>query len=100
MIAVADASPLCYLVLIGEIDLVQHAKRNGAQGRPAFIAASAVFLTVQSVQRLMAPQPIEHSLQALIVMFVAAPPLVRALYRLRGTRAAGVEGLTGRGLAS
>jgi ferrous-iron efflux pump FieF len=40
-----------------------------AQG--AFIAASAVFLVVQGVQRLMAPQPIEHSLEALIVMFVA-----------------------------
>src|SRR5471030_2129676 len=31
-----------------------------AQG--AFIAASAVFLVIQSVQRLMAPAPIEHSL--------------------------------------
>ena len=40
-----------------------------AQG--AFIAASAVFLVIQSVQRLMAPQPIEHSLQALIVMCVS-----------------------------
>jgi len=40
-----------------------------AQG--AFIAASAVFLVVQGVQRLMAPQPIEHSLEALVVMFIA-----------------------------
>jgi general nucleoside transport system permease protein len=45
------------------------------------------------------PVDIVEVLQALIVMFVAAPPLVRAIYRLRGTRAAGVEGLTGRGLA-
>ena len=40
-----------------------------AQG--AFIAASAVFLVVQGVQRLMAPQPITHSLEALIVMCVS-----------------------------
>jgi ferrous-iron efflux pump FieF len=40
-----------------------------AQG--AFIAASAVFLVVQAVQRLMAPQPIAHSLEALIVMCVS-----------------------------
>ena len=40
-----------------------------AQG--AFIAGSAVFLVVEGVQRLMAPQPLDHSLEALIVMFVA-----------------------------
>ena len=40
-----------------------------AQG--AFIAASAVFLVVQAAQRLMAPQQIDHSLQALIVMFIS-----------------------------
>ncbi len=40
-----------------------------AQG--AFICASAVFLVIQSVQRLMAPQPIEHSLEAMIVMCVS-----------------------------
>ena len=40
-----------------------------AQG--AFIAASAIFLVIQSVQRLMAPAPIEHSLEALIVMCVS-----------------------------
>ena len=40
-----------------------------AQG--AFIAASAVFLVIQSVQRLMAPAPIEHSLEALIVMCIS-----------------------------
>jgi len=29
-------------------------------------------------------------LQAIIVLFVAAPPLVRAIYRLRAARAGGV----------
>ena len=40
-----------------------------AQG--AFIAASAVFLVIQAVQRLLAPQPIDHALEALIVMCVS-----------------------------
>jgi ferrous-iron efflux pump FieF len=40
-----------------------------AQG--AFIAASAVFLVIQAVQRLMAPQPITNSLTALIVMCIS-----------------------------
>ena len=40
-----------------------------AQG--AFIAASAVFLVVQAVQRLITPAPIQHSLQALIAMLVS-----------------------------
>jgi ferrous-iron efflux pump FieF len=40
-----------------------------AQG--AFICASAIFLVIQAVQRLLAPQPIDHSLQALIVMCVS-----------------------------
>lgn len=40
-----------------------------AQG--AFIAGSAVFLVVEGVQRLMAPLPLDHSLEALIVMFIA-----------------------------
>jgi hypothetical protein len=30
---------------------------------------------------------------------VAAPPLIRAIYRLRTARAVGVAGLTGKGLA-
>jgi len=38
-------------------------------------------------------------LEALIVLFVAAPPLVRAIYRLRAARAAGVARLSGKGLA-
>jgi ferrous-iron efflux pump FieF len=40
-----------------------------AQG--AFIAASALFLVIQAVTRLMAPEPIDHSVLALIVMCVS-----------------------------
>jgi ferrous-iron efflux pump FieF len=40
-----------------------------AQG--AFIAASAIFLTMQAVQRLIEPRAIEHSLAALVVMCVS-----------------------------
>jgi simple sugar transport system permease protein len=36
-------------------------------------------------------------LQALIVIFVAAPPLIRAIYRLRATRAAGVGQVLSKG---
>ncbi len=53
-----------------------------AQG--AFIAASAVFLVAEGVQRLMAPQPIDHSLEALIVMFLAiAAAIALILYERR-----------------
>jgi len=40
-----------------------------AQG--AFIAASSLFLVIQAATRIMAPQPIEHSLLALVVMGVS-----------------------------
>src|SRR3954471_15551605 len=40
-----------------------------AQG--AFISASAVFVVVQAVQRLITPQPVEHSLQVLAVMCIS-----------------------------
>ncbi len=40
-----------------------------AQG--AFIIASALFLVIESVTRILAPQPIEHSVLALIVMCVS-----------------------------
>jgi general nucleoside transport system permease protein len=43
------------------------------------------------------PGSIVEVLQAVIVMFVAAPPLVRAMYRLRTTRAAGVSQVLSRG---
>lgn len=40
-----------------------------AQG--AFITASALFLAIQAIQRLINPQPIEHGLAALIVMLIS-----------------------------
>jgi ferrous-iron efflux pump FieF len=40
-----------------------------AQG--AFICASALFLVIQSVNRILAPEPIEHSVEALVVMCIA-----------------------------
>jgi ferrous-iron efflux pump FieF len=40
-----------------------------AQG--AFITASAMFLVIQAVQRLLNPQPIDHGLEALLVMLIA-----------------------------
>jgi general nucleoside transport system permease protein len=43
------------------------------------------------------PGSIVEVLQALIVMFVAAPPLIRAMYRLRATRAAGIGQVLSRG---
>jgi ferrous-iron efflux pump FieF len=53
-----------------------------AQG--AFISASAVFLVVQAVQRLITPQPIEHSLQALVVMCISiTAAILLLLYQRR-----------------
>jgi simple sugar transport system permease protein len=75
------------------------------RGRPlGVVLAALLFGALHAGAPLMqaqtsTPVDIVEVLQALIVMFVAAPPLVRAIYRLRATRAAGVEGLTGRGLA-
>ena len=43
------------------------------------------------------PVQIVQVLQALIVLFVAAPPLVRAIYRLRTARASGVGGTMSKG---
>jgi len=43
------------------------------------------------------PVQIVQILQALIVMFVAAPPLVRAMYRLRAAKAAGVGQVLSKG---
>ena len=40
-----------------------------AQG--AFITASALFLVIQAVNRILAPEPIEHSVAALVVMCIA-----------------------------
>ncbi len=75
------------------------------RGRPlGVVLAALLFGALHAGAPLMqaqtsTPVDIVEVLQALIVMFVAAPPLVRAIYRLRATRASGVEGLTGRGLA-
>jgi simple sugar transport system permease protein len=46
------------------------------------------------------PVQIVQVLQALIVLFVIAPPLVKAMFRLRATRAAGVGTGTSRGLSA
>jgi ABC-type uncharacterized transport system permease subunit len=43
------------------------------------------------------PGSIVEVLQALIVLFVAAPPLIRTMYRLRTTRAAGVSQVLSKG---
>src|SRR5882757_6978147 len=40
-----------------------------AQG--AFITASALFLVIQAVNRILAPEPIDHSIAALVVMCIA-----------------------------
>jgi ferrous-iron efflux pump FieF len=40
-----------------------------AQG--AFITASALFLVIQAAQRLINPQPVDHGLEALLVMLVS-----------------------------
>ena len=53
-----------------------------AQG--AFIAASAVFLVAEGAQRLMAPQPIDHSLEVLIVMFIAIAAAIGLIVYERG----------------
>ena len=43
------------------------------------------------------PVDIVQVIQALIVMFVAAPPLIRALYRLRAARAEGTGQVMSKG---
>ena len=40
-----------------------------AQG--AFIAASAMFLVIQAINRILAPEPLDHSVEALVVMCIA-----------------------------
>ena len=53
-----------------------------AQG--AFIAASALFLSIQAVQRIAAPEPLDHSIPALIVMCVSiASTLLLVRYQRR-----------------
>jgi simple sugar transport system permease protein len=75
------------------------------RGRPlGVVLAALLFGALHAGAPLMqaatsTPVDIVTVLEALIVMFVAAPPLVRAIYRLRAAKAAGVEGLSQRGLA-
>lgn len=53
-----------------------------AQG--AFITASALFLVIQAVSRILAPEPIDHSIEALIVMCIAiACAILLILYERR-----------------
>jgi len=73
-------------------------------GRPlGVVLASLLFGAFHAGAPLMqaqtsTPVDIVTVLEALIVLFVAAPPLIRAMYRLRAARAGGVEGLASRGL--
>jgi simple sugar transport system permease protein len=75
------------------------------RGRPlGVVLAALLFGALHAGAPLMqaatnTPVDIVEVLQALIVLFVAAPPLIRAMYRLRAAKAAGVEGLSQRGLA-
>jgi len=46
------------------------------------------------------PVDIVEVLQYMIVMFVAAPPLIRAIYRLRAAKAAGVGQVVSKGLSA
>ncbi len=53
-----------------------------AQG--AFITASALFLVIQAVNRILSPEPIEHSVEAMIVMCIAiACAILLILYERR-----------------
>ncbi|HUE65517.1 MAG TPA: cation diffusion facilitator family transporter [Rhizomicrobium sp.] len=53
-----------------------------AQG--AFITASALFLVIQAVYRILAPEPIIHSIEAMIVMCIAiACAILLILYERR-----------------
>jgi len=53
-----------------------------AQG--AFITASAMFLVIQAVQRLLNPQPIDHGLEALLVMLISIAMAIGLILYERG----------------
>jgi ferrous-iron efflux pump FieF len=56
----------------------------------AFIAGSAVFLTIQGIERLIAPEPIDHATDALAVMAIAiAAALGLIVYQRRVARETG-----------
>ena len=89
------------------LDMAPHESPETARGlgRPlGVVLASLLFGALHAGAPLMqaqtsTPVDIVEVLQALIVLFVAAPPLIRAIYRLRAARASGVAGLSGKGLA-
>ena len=62
-----------------------HGKAEPLAGlaQAAFICASALFLVVQAVQRLLNPQPIENSLQALLVMAVSIAAAIGLIFYQR-----------------
>ena len=73
------------------------------RGRPGgVVLASLLFGALHAGAPLMqtttaTPVDMVEVLQALIVLFVAAPPLIRAMYRLRATRAGGVGQVMSKG---
>jgi general nucleoside transport system permease protein len=72
-------------------------------GRPlGVVLAGLLFGALHAGAPLMqavtgTPVDMVEVLQAVIVLFVAAPPLVRAMYRLRAARAGGVGGVMSKG---
>jgi ferrous-iron efflux pump FieF len=59
-----------------------------AQG--AFITASALFVVIQAVQRLINPQPVEHGLTALLVMLISiAAAIALILYQHHAVKRTG-----------
>jgi general nucleoside transport system permease protein len=72
-------------------------------GRPlGVVLAGLLFGALHAGAPLMqavtgTPVDMVEVLQAVIVLFVAAPPLIRAMYRLRAARAGGVGGVTSKG---
>jgi general nucleoside transport system permease protein len=72
-------------------------------GRPVgVVLAGLLFGALHAGAPLMqavtgTPVDMVEVLQAVIVLFVAAPPLIRAVYRLRAARAGGVGGVTSKG---
>jgi general nucleoside transport system permease protein len=73
------------------------------RGRPlGVVLAGLLFGAVHAGAPLMqavtgTPVDMVEVLQAVIVLFVAAPPLIRAIYRLRAASAGGVGGVMSKG---
>ncbi len=78
------------------VALLGRARRGGV------VLAALLFGALHASAPLMqastgVPVDIVQIIEALIVMFVAAPPLIRALYRLRAARAAGTGQVVSKG---